>query len=300
LELLVEIEMSAFTGIMGIFENGLQTTFKWEQLDDIVSALPIMKAHYVVIAIAFYLASLKALWPKQGDLPIKPTGWVKQLILAHNVLLAVYSLIVFLETAPLVYGCVVAYSSFRDAVSSNIQAFIFISLFQTNSCAEMHGKAMMFWAWTFYLSKMYEFVDTWILVLRKIKPSFLQVYHHCGAVLLMWVGLRTRNPTIWLFVVLNSFIHTIMYSYYALTSLGIRPPVKQLITCSQLLQFISANVIGCKYYWNRTPALSQEQLHAVWLMQAYTGLLFLLFMNFSYQTYVVKASKKVKLQLKEA
>jgi hypothetical protein len=67
-----------------------------------------------------------------------------------------------------------------------------------------------------------------------------------------------------------------------------------------LLQFISANVIGCKYYWNRTPALSQEQLYAVWLMQAYTGLLFVLFMNFSYQTYVVNASKKVKLQVKEA
>jgi hypothetical protein len=173
---------------------------------------------------------------------------------------------------------------------------------QTNSCPELHGKAMQFWAWTFYLSKFYEFVDTMILVMRKIRPSFLQVFHHCGAVSLLWLIVKTRNPPVWAFVVLNSFIHTLMYTYYALTSLGIRPPVKQLITSLQLLQFVTGLTITTVFYWYRDPAPSQEQFYALLMMQSYTATLCVLFVNFSYQTYFVKARKvsHQKVQIKEA
>jgi hypothetical protein len=40
------------------------------------------------------------------------------------------------------------------------------------------------WATVFYVSKYYEFIDTWILVLKNSDgtkpPSFLQKYHHAG------------------------------------------------------------------------------------------------------------------------
>ena len=36
------------------------------------------------------------------------------------------------------------------------------------------------WANVFYISKYYEFIDSWILVLKGKTPSTLQVYHHTG------------------------------------------------------------------------------------------------------------------------
>jgi hypothetical protein len=38
------------------------------------------------------------------------------------------------------------------------------------------------WAILFYLSKYYEFLDSWILVLQGKDPIFLQIYHHAGVV----------------------------------------------------------------------------------------------------------------------
>ena len=41
------------------------------------------------------------------------------------------------------------------------------------------------WVFHFYLSKYYEFIDTWIILLKDKKPMFLQTFHHAGIVLLM-------------------------------------------------------------------------------------------------------------------
>ena len=49
------------------------------------------------------------------------------------------------------------------------------------------------WGSVFYLSKYYEFVDTWILVCKvdgrtgkRVVPSLLQTYHHAGIALTMY------------------------------------------------------------------------------------------------------------------
>ena len=47
----------------------------------------------------------------------------------------------------------------------------------------------------------------------------------------------------WIFVVENSFIHTIMYFYYAMSSINIRLPVN-LITQAQMIQFVIENSFG--------------------------------------------------------
>lgn len=46
---------------------------------------------------------------------------------------------------------------------------------------------LFFWYYIFYLSKVYEFVDTWIQLLKKREPPFLHVWHHCTTFLLCWV-----------------------------------------------------------------------------------------------------------------
>jgi elongation of very long chain fatty acids protein 4 len=99
----------------------------------------------------------------------------------------------------------------------------------------------------FYLSKAYEFVDTFIMCLKKKTEqiSFLHLYHHAMTFGLWWFGIRfTPGGDSYFSAMLNSFVHVIMYSYYLCAALGIRFPFKKLVTQSQLVQF-AINVVQC-------------------------------------------------------
>ena len=74
------------------------------------------------------------------------------------------------------------------------------------------NEGLAFWGWFFYLSKFYEVVDTAIIVAKGKRSATLQTYHHAGAMLCMWAGIRYMSPPIWMFVFINSFIHTLMVS----------------------------------------------------------------------------------------
>ena len=80
------------------------------------------------------------------------------------------------------------------------------------------NEGLAFYGWLFYLSKFYEVVDTLIVLAKGKNSSFLQTYHHAGAMLCMWAGVRYMSPPIWMFVLINSGIHGLMvcYSYFAL------------------------------------------------------------------------------------
>ncbi|PVU86076.1 hypothetical protein BB561_006822 [Smittium simulii] len=93
-------------------------------------------------------------------------------------------------------------------------------------------------AYIFYLSKYYEVVDTAIILLKGRRSSTLQTYHHAGAIMCMFLGVYYVPSAIFYFVVVNSFIHSIMYSYYALSSLGFHPPGKKYLTSLQITQFL--------------------------------------------------------------
>jgi hypothetical protein len=74
------------------------------------------------------------------------------------------------------------------------------------------NEGLAFYGWLFYLSKFYEIIDTAIILSKGKKSSLLQVYHHTGAMLCMWAGIRYMSPPIWMFVLVNSGIHTLMVS----------------------------------------------------------------------------------------
>ncbi|GMI23679.1 hypothetical protein TeGR_g14042 [Tetraparma gracilis] len=72
-------------------------------------------------------------------------------------------------------------------------------------------------AYLFYLSKLWDFWDTFFMVIGKkwAQISFLHVYHHSSIWLFYWLNSRVNyDGDIYLTICLNGFIHTVMYTYY--------------------------------------------------------------------------------------
>ncbi|EGG24799.1 long chain fatty acid elongase [Cavenderia fasciculata] len=95
-----------------------------------------------------------------------------------------------------------------------------------------------FWYYIFYLSKVYEFLDTVFLVLRKKKLIFLHVYHHFITYWLCWANLRENTSVQWADISINCFVHIVMYYYYYKTEMGQSPWWKKYITRIQIVQFV--------------------------------------------------------------
>lgn len=72
------------------------------------------------------------------------------------------------------------------------------------------AEGLAYYGWIFYLSKFYEVLDTFIILAKGKYSSTLQTYHHAGAMLCMWAGMRYMSTPIFIFVLVNSFIHALM------------------------------------------------------------------------------------------
>lgn len=102
------------------------------------------------------------------------------------------------------------------------------------------GGSHALWQLLFIASKVWEFGDTALLVLRKRPVIFLHWYHHMSVLMLScFIGGR-NSPLRRVFANVNSGIHAVMYTYYAFASAGIRSPkfVSMTITSAQLLQMV--------------------------------------------------------------
>ncbi|EDX10036.1 elongation of very long chain fatty acids protein 4 [Drosophila simulans] len=115
--------------------------------------------------------------------------------------------------------------------------------------------------WWFYISKILEFADTAFFILRQkwSQLSFLHVYHHSTMFVFCWILIKWM-PTGSTYVpaMINSFVHIVMYSYYALSVLGPRVQKflwwKRYLTGLQLVQFtiiffwtLQMLIRGCEY-----------------------------------------------------
>ena len=77
------------------------------------------------------------------------------------------------------------------------------------------NNGLSFLGWIFYLSKFYEVFDTAIILAKGKKSSTLQTYHHTGAMMCMWAGIRYMSAPIWIFTQVNSGVHALMVCYSA-------------------------------------------------------------------------------------
>jgi fatty acid elongase 3 len=127
-------------------------------------------------------------------------------------------------------------------------------------CDPLHehsSRRVYFWYFVFYLSKMYEFIDTLILCLRKKPLIFLHTYHHIITLWLCWVCLDDRLSIQWLCTIANTTIHVFMYYFYCCQSVGMDVWWKRHLTKLQITQFIAdetGNVFWSYYaaYLGRT------------------------------------------------
>ncbi|PGH21469.1 hypothetical protein AJ80_03260 [Polytolypa hystricis UAMH7299] len=108
------------------------------------------------------------------------------------------------------------------------------------------NKGLAFFGWIFYLSKFYEVLDTAIILAKGKKSSTLQTYHHAGAMMCMWAGIRYMASPIWIFALVNSGIHALMYTYYTLTAVSVPIPIriKRSLTTMQILQFVFGTALA--------------------------------------------------------
>ncbi|OMO92100.1 GNS1/SUR4 membrane protein [Corchorus olitorius] len=99
---------------------------------------------------------------------------------------------------------------------------------------------LFFWAYIFYLSKILEFVDTLLIILSKSKQrlTFLHVYHHATVLVMCYLWLTTRQSLFPIALVTNATVHVVMYFYYLLCAMGMRPKWKRLVTDCQIVQFV--------------------------------------------------------------
>jgi len=119
--------------------------------------------------------------------------------------------------------------------------------------------------WLFYVSKVWDFWDTIFIVIGKKwrQLSFLHVYHHTTIFLFYWLNSNVfYDGDIYLTILLNGFIHTVMYTYYficmhtKMPGTGKSLPIwwKSYLTLMQMIQFVAMMsqavylmFSGCKY-----------------------------------------------------
>ena len=200
----------------------LRTVYKWSL--DLRVVVPTIIAYVLAVQVANYRNKTVPLKPKGNILkPKKQWTAFEIFVVLHNLALTVFSGITFVNVF------ILFINNFRTRPL--IEGFCDLDKTWSNSGVGM-------WIWIFYLSKYYELLDTFILLSKGKQSSFLQTFHHAGSIISMWLQAATRLSFGWVFVFFNSFIHTVMYTYYTLTCFGYQPSWKRLLTRMQITQFL--------------------------------------------------------------
>jgi hypothetical protein len=114
---------------------------------------------------------------------------------------------------------------------------------------------------------------------------FLQVYHHAGVVILMWMIVATNSTCAGgILTLFNSFIHSLMYSYYTAAAMGFNSSLKSTLTLAQIIQFVVgiACTLRCHFIGGcSTPA----QGLTIAIIQLYVVGLIYLFYDFFVRSY---------------
>jgi hypothetical protein len=249
----------------------------WEEVGDPrIADYPLMKGGpwTTLLIVSLYLYIVLILGPRA--MKSRKALDLKQTILVYNVLMVLANGWFFLEGMVLTnasldtWGC---------------------QLVDKNSRKPRDVRKLLI-GWLFYCSKLVELCDTLFFILRKKwgQVSTLHVVHHSAVPVLIWIGLKlSPGGMMGLFPLLNSFVHTLMYTYYALSTLGprLQPYLwwKRYLTTVQMIQFVIVMVHSLQVLFLPSCDFPKILLY----LSVFNALLFLLlFYSFYRNTYFRK------------
>jgi len=150
--------------------------------------------------------------------------------------------------------------------------------------------------WVHYCDKYLEFFDTYFMVLRgkMDQVSFLHIYHHTTIAWAWWIAfVCCPGGDVYFGALLNSIIHVMMYSYYALALLKVSYPWKKYLTMAQLLQFASVVIYSaCCLRTNYVKGQASTKFYIAVVTQVFEMVsLFVLFSFFFKRSYAKKQNK---------
>lgn len=137
----------------------------------------------------------------------------------------------------------------------------------------------------YLVSKIWEWVDTYILVLSNKPVIILHWFHHMTT---FTMAALVHNFPVGGFALINCLVHAVMYMHYAMPQRWARP----FITSSQLVQFVIVMSIHLYGFTNPATCFDVRPYFFEWLfcMGVVTSF-FVMFVLFFIQEYVEKKEK---------
>mmetsp|Transcript_13168 Transcript_13168/g.23866 ORF Transcript_13168/g.23866 Transcript_13168/m.23866 type:complete len:302 (+) Transcript_13168:66-971(+) len=213
----------------------------------------------------------------------------RKILAAWNFSLSLFSWIGAFRTAPQLYYNVMKYP-LRNVMCDDP--------------ATLYGSGSTgLWVQLFILSKFPELFDTLFIVVHKKPLIFLHWYHHITVLLYCWHSYVTTSPSGLFFVVMNYSVHAVMYGYYFLMAVKMRPKWfnPMVVTFMQLSQmFVGVGVTLVAFYYYSNPLdgkschIRKENNVAAFLMYGSYFYLFLQFFLARYFKVKVKGEPKKK------
>jgi len=168
------------------------------------------------------------------------------------------------------------------------------SLFCDEQRKQYSETTLYFWYYVFFLSKFYEFIDTYILCFRQRPITFLHCFHHFITAFLCWVGLYTGMAPQWSVIALNGAIHVFMYYYFLASTMGFDVWWKKYLTSAQIVQFC-LDLVAIATWWYYYLGLKKQcngTVPALLFANFVLASFLLLFVNFYRKTYNQKGGEK--------
>jgi len=200
----------------------VDVTKNWPLVDSPTPCVLLLLKYLIVVSVCYGYQKLFPSKEKKPDGPI-----LKAFIMFHNLFLAVLS--AWMGSSMIYYTVTTGYKIWGEAYEP----------------ARDVGIAWV--SYIFYLSKYYEFIDTYIMLIKGNlnQVSFLHVYHHFSTVIIFFlVSKLAPGGDSHFCITLNCWVHVVMYSYYFLTTVIKTPESRKkylwwgkYLTQMQLTQF---------------------------------------------------------------
>jgi elongation of very long chain fatty acids protein 6 len=185
---------------------------------------------------------------------------IKKPVPGIDVMITVWNFILWILSVVMTFGFFHTFYDYYTRVYTPLHAHLKYHSFFEFVCAKYmcyDHHFGLFWAYIFALSKYIELFDTVLIVLKHPeKPvDMLHWWHHMSVLLFTWYASMWRYGAGWYFMTMNAIIHSFMYFYYFLMSIGYKPTWAKLLTIGQISQMVIGTFINLYWiylYWTGT------------------------------------------------